>query len=277
MTSASDAFEFERHVTAIYRVLGADVQHDVALAGNQIDILIKEQTGAGTSIRSAVECKLHLRPIGINMINAFAGLFLLLRNRNLIERGIIVSNSGFTKTARSAAKEHGIDLVEFADLEQRVVGHEEEVTKVQSQLNITQEVTVERLPKRAFVVMPFSEEYNDVYVLGIREVAENLGIVAERADEIQHNDSIPDIIRQRINRSDVVIAETTDHNPNVYYEVGLAHGIGKPTVLICKDTSTIPFDLAAINHIVYGNITDLRDTLEARLSATLNLNDPNKG
>ena len=57
----------------------------------------------------------------------------------------------------------------------------------------------------------------------------------------------------------------------MYYEIGLAHGIGRPTLLICRDASVIPFDIAAINHIVYGSITDLRDRLEARLVATLNL------
>ncbi len=272
MTSASDAFDFERRVAATYRILGASVQHDVALAGNQIDILLNEQTEAGTSIRSAVECKFHLRPIGINTINAFAGLILLLQNRNLIERGIIVSNSGFTKTARSSAKEHSIDVVEFADLEQRAGGRQAEIGHIQSQLHITQQVTVERLPKRAFVVMPFSKEYNDVYLRGIRDVAEKLGLVAERADEIQHNDSIPDVIRHRIERSDIVIAETSAHNPNVYYEVGLAHGIGRPTVLICKNADTIPFDVAAINHIVYDSISELREMLSTRLRATLNLN-----
>jgi len=65
-------------------------------------------------------------------------------------------------------------------------------------------------------------------------------------------------MRHQIDRSDVVIAETTVHNPNVYYEVGLAHGIGRPTILICKDANTIPFDLAAINHIVYDSISHLR-------------------
>lgn len=272
MTSASDAIEFERRVAAIYRILGADVQHDVALAGNQIDILLDERTGAGTSIRSAVECKFHLRPVGIDAVNAFAGLVLLLRNRSLVQRGIMVSDSGFTKTARSSAHEHGVALVEFADLKQRIAGGESEIAAAKSQLNITQGVSVERSPKRAFVVMPFSKEYNDVYVLGIRDVAETLGLVAERADEIQHNDSIPDLIRHRINRSDVVIAETTVHNPNVYYEIGLAHGIGRPTVLICKDAGSIPFDLAAINHLVYGSISELREMLATRLRATLNLN-----
>ncbi len=272
MTSGSDGFNFERRVAAIYRILGANVQHDVALAGNQIDILLDEETVAGTSIRSAVECKLHLRPIGINTINAFASLLVLLRSRNLVERGILVSHSGFTKTARAAAQEHGLDLVEFADLEQRVAGREAEVFDVESQLHLTQQVTVERSPKRAPVVMPFSKEYNDIYVFGIRDVAEELGIVAERADDIQHNDSIPDVIRNRIKRSDVVIAETTAHNPNVYYEVGLAHGIGRPTVLVCKDAGTIPFDLTTINHIVYESISELRTSLSTRLRATLDLN-----
>jgi predicted helicase len=146
MTTPSDAFEFERRVAAIYRALGANVQHDVALAGNQIDVLVEEQTTAGTPIRSAVECKLHLRPIGINTINAFAGLIVLLKSRNLIERGIIVSNSGFTKTARSAAAEHGVDLVEFADLEPRVAGREMEISEIQSQLGLSDNVIVERLP-----------------------------------------------------------------------------------------------------------------------------------
>jgi hypothetical protein len=271
MSTVSDAFAFERRVAAIYRTLGATVEHDVALAGNQIDILLVEKTSAGTAIRSAVECKFHSRQIGINTVNAFAGLVLLLRSRNLVERGIIVAHSGFTRTARSAAEQHGIDLVEFADLEQRVVGHEAEVAEIQSQLTLTQEVGVQRFPIRAFVVMPFTQEFNDTYVLGIRAVAESLGLVAERADEIEHNDSIPDVIRERINRCDVVIAETTLHNPNVFYEVGLAHGLDRPTILICKDAGAIPFDLKVINHVVYRDITHLREQLTARLRATLNL------
>ena len=269
MTSAAEAFEFERRVAAIYRSLGAEVQHDVALAGSQIDILLNEQTGAGTSMRSVVECKYHSRAVGIDVVNAFAALVTLRKSRKLIDRGIIAAHAGFTRTARTAAHNYGIDLVEFADLEHRATGHEAEVRAASSELALQQRASVERLPVRAFVVMPVSEEFNDVYVLGIREVAEQLGIVAERADEIHHNDSIPDVIRHRINRADIVIAETTSHNPNVYYEVGLAHGIGKPTILLCKDASTIPFDLAVVNHIVYGSVTELRERLSQRLRSTL--------
>ena len=53
MDAMNEAFEFERRVAAIYRLLGASVQHDTSLAGNQIDVLIDETTEAGTPIRSA--------------------------------------------------------------------------------------------------------------------------------------------------------------------------------------------------------------------------------
>jgi nucleoside 2-deoxyribosyltransferase len=117
--------------------------------------------------------------------------------------------------------------------------------------------------------MPFTPEFNDIYILGIRETAEKLGIVVERADSIEHNESIPDVIRREIEECDVVVADTTQHNPNVFYEVGLAHGIGKKTILICRDVNSIPFDLGAINHIVYSSIVELREKLKARLQATL--------
>lgn len=272
LSTAEQAYEFERRVAAIYRALGARVKHDIALAGNQIDILLEEGTTTGALIRSAVECRFHSRQIGIGSVNAFGSIVDLLRSRNLIERGVIVSHSGFTRSARDAANQYGIDLVEFADLERQASGRESEVAAIESELAFKSEIIVERLPIRAFVVIPFSKEYDDLYVLGIRDVAESLGIVAERADEIQHNDSIPELIRERIKRSDVIIAETTAHNPNVFYEVGLAHGMGRPTVLICKDASSIPFDLAAINHVVYRSISDLKNLLTLRLKATLRLN-----
>jgi hypothetical protein len=98
--------------------------------------------------------------------------------------------------------------------------------------------------------MPFAPEFNDIYILGILEVAEQLGMVVERVDSIEHNQSIPDVIREKIIRADAVIADTIQPNPNVFYEVGLAHGVQKQTILICRNAGDIPFDIAAINHVV---------------------------
>jgi len=273
MKGYEEAINFERMVAGIFRVLGADVKHNAALAGNQIDILVTERTPSGAAVHTAVECKHFSRPVGVDAVNAFASLAALLRQRGLIEKAVLVSKSGFTQHARSSAEEHRIDLLELEDLLHRSQGREADVHSAELEI-ATAEQTPSPLaprPRRAFVVIPFTPEFNDIYILGIREVAEQLGIIVERADSIEHNQSIPDVIREKIIRADVVIADTTQHNPNVFYEVGLAHGVQKETILICRDAGDIPFDIAAINHVVYSSIVELRERLRARLTATLNL------
>lgn len=269
--SFDDSMAFESRVAAIFRSLGADVQHNTSLAGTQIDILVSELSTTGATIRSAVECKALSSPVTVDAIIAFSGVALFLRNRGLIDKAIVVSLSGFTEPARTAGAEHSIDLVELADLERRMkgreAGFEDAVRQVQSARELKNKAAI--APKRAIVVMPFARESNDVYILGIREVAETLGMVVERADEIQHNGSIPDLIKRIISECDVVIAEISSKNANVMYEVGLAHGIAKETILICNDSKSIPFDLASINHVEYSSIVELREKLKKRLEALL--------
>ena len=70
--------DFEREVASIFRVLGAAVQHDVAVAGNQIDVIAREKTASGRSVTTIIECNSFQRPIGIEPVNALSGLFHLL-------------------------------------------------------------------------------------------------------------------------------------------------------------------------------------------------------
>lgn len=273
MSIYEEAVGFERRVAAIFRALGAKVEHDVSLAGSQIDILVSEETPSGSVIRSAIECKYYSRPLGVDLVNSFAGLAILLKNRGIIDKALLVARSGFTHQARTAAKEHGIELHEIADLEQRLVGKENLILTAETEIRKEQaqkdEKAAVQKPKRAFVVMPFDPEFNDIYILGIREVAERLGIIVERADDVEHNQSIPELIKERISQCDVVIAETSKPNPNVFYEVGLAHGVQKETILVCRDAKSIPFDLGSINHLVYSSIVELREKLEKRIRTTL--------
>jgi len=275
MSIYEEAVGFERRVAAIFRALGAKVEHEVSLAGSQIDILVSEETPSGSVIRSAIECKYYSRPLGIDLVNSFAGLAVLLKNRGLIDKALLVARSGFTHQARAAAKEHGIELHEIADLEQRLAGKENLVAaayaEIGKELSAQEGKPVLQKPKRAFVVMPFDPEFNDIYILGIREVAEKLGIIVERADDVEHNQSIPDLIKERISKCDVVIADTSKPNPNVFYEVGLAHGVRKDTILLCRDAKSIPFDLGSINHLIYSSIVELRERLEKRIKTTLGL------
>jgi nucleoside 2-deoxyribosyltransferase len=121
----------------------------------------------------------------------------------------------------------------------------------------------------AFVLMPFDEAFDDIYRLGIKETAEKLGIKAERVDEqIFHKQNILERIYDQIAAADFVIADMTGRNPNVFYEIGYAHGRGKTCLLLTSNADDIPFDLKHHRHIIYGNsIQNLRQALERDLEA----------
>ena len=262
-------YQFEREVAAIYRALGARVEVDVGLAGSQIDVLVREQTPSGSEVTVAVECKSFQRPVGIEPIVSFASIVQLLKQRGLIDRATIVARSGFTRQARQAASEYPLELLELADLEQRVKGKQGAVEEAEREFAEEQSAEDRDRPKRVFVVMPFSKEFEDVYLLGIREVAEDLGCTVERADDIEHTQSILDVIRARIRAADAVVGDTTGSNPNVFYEIGYAHALETPTILIARTGSQLPFDLSSVNHIMYETIVELRGRLKKRLSAVL--------
>ena len=128
------------------------------------------------------------------------------------------------------------------------------------------------LPKPfVFVLMPFVKEFDDIYKFGIKGAAEDVGAYAERLDEQLFVEGMLDRIFNQISKSDVVIADMTGRNPNVFYEVGYAHALGKIVLLITKDTKDIPFDLKHRKHIVYsGSIDTLRCELGESLKWAIN-------
>lgn len=114
----------------------------------------------------------------------------------------------------------------------------------------------------AFVLMPFDQEFDDRYRLGIKDAAKELGILAERVDEQIYREGILERIYRQIDVADIVIADMTGKNPNVFYEVGYAHAKEKLCILLTSDADDIPFDLKHRRHIVYGqSITILRERL----------------
>ena len=118
----------------------------------------------------------------------------------------------------------------------------------------------------AFVLMPFDSGFSDIYKFGIKQTAEELGVVAERVDEQHFSESILERVYRQIENSDFVVAEMTGKNPNVFYEVGYAHAKGKLCALITQDAGDIPFDLKHHPHVVYdGSIADLKDKLRPKI------------
>lgn len=107
----------ERQVADAYRAIGARrVAHDVEIAGHQIDVYVELETADRSRHRLAIEAKDHARPVGIAIVADFADVVDGLRRRSLIDEGVVVSSSGFSRPARNAAREHGLRLLEPADL-----------------------------------------------------------------------------------------------------------------------------------------------------------------
>ncbi len=102
-----------------------------------------------------------------------------------------------------------------------------------------------------FVIMPFSPEYEIVYRQLIKPAGETSGLKVLRADDIYSPGVITEQIKAAIHQSIICIADVTGKNPNVLYEVGIAHTLGKPTILLSQSVEQIPFDLRALRVVIY--------------------------
>jgi nucleoside 2-deoxyribosyltransferase len=116
----------------------------------------------------------------------------------------------------------------------------------------------------AFVLMPFNEEFDDIYKMGIKDTATSLGVKAERVDEQIFQEGILDRIYRQIEAADIVIADMSNQNPNVFYEVGYAHAKEKLCLLLTKNSEDIPFDLTRVRR---NRFTGFRHSERARMPA----------
>lgn len=104
-----------------------------------------------------------------------------------------------------------------------------------------------------FVLMPFSENWSDqIWLELVRPICETQGFVAHRADDL-YGPVFMENIWRGICRARVVIADLTNRNPNVFYELGIAHTIGKDVILITQNINDIPADLRHYRCITYQN------------------------
>ncbi len=123
----------------------------------------------------------------------------------------------------------------------------------------------------AFVLMPFASEFDEIYRHGIKEAWEEMGFRCLRSDEDIHtHDIMCRAICQNIQRARFIVADMTGRNPNVFYELGLAHAFGKPVILITQRAEDVPFDLKAILYIDYGgDIKKLNQRLKEMVEGLL--------
>jgi hypothetical protein len=102
-----------------------------------------------------------------------------------------------------------------------------------------------------FVLMPFDPALKPVYEDHIVSVIRELKLTVGRADDFFTNGHIMGEVWTAINQADIIIADCTNRNPNVFYEVGIAHAMGKQTILMVQTIDDIPFDLRGLRVIEY--------------------------
>lgn len=121
-----------------------------------------------------------------------------------------------------------------------------------------------------FVIMSFAKEdfLEESYKLAVKPVVEEMGYTCERADEQHFNGRISEQIIKNIHDADFIIADLTQARPNCYYELGIAHALGKPVIHISRNKGDIHFDVQDYHFIVYNNVVTLQSDLKKRILGT---------
>jgi len=162
-----------------------------------------------------------------------------------------------------------------------------ELNRVRAQMNVVQinpvfgPASYAVDPRLTFVLMPFTDELTEIYQAFVKPVVESaeFGLVCKRADDIKSNRAVIQDIWKSLCEARFVIADLTGFNANVMYELGIAHTLGKETILIYQRGAEVkfPFDLTHIRRIEYENNAlggkalekSLRETMKAVIDATL--------
>jgi len=104
---------------------------------------------------------------------------------------------------------------------------------------------------RIFVLMPFKASLRSVYTKHIKKVASKAKLSVRRADDFFGPGPVMNDVWSAINSARIIVADCTGRNPNVFYEIGLAHAVGKFTILVSQSIEDVPFDLRQLRIILY--------------------------
>lgn len=118
------------------------------------------------------------------------------------------------------------------------------------------------------LMMPFETGFNEVNT-AIKSSCESVGFVCKRADDIWINQTVIQDVVSLICKAALVICDCTGRNPNVFYEIGIAHSLGKEVILITQSSNDVPFDLSHIRYLTYLNNDQGREALASDLASRI--------
>jgi hypothetical protein len=120
-----------------------------------------------------------------------------------------------------------------------------------------------------FYLSPFAEPFDSIYDGYVTPTFVNEGFSIVRADQLYGTEPIIEDIWTAINEASLIVADVTGRNPNVAYEIGIAHTVGKPVIMVTQNIADVPFDLRHLRCIVYANHAEGYKQLQNKLIATL--------
>jgi hypothetical protein len=123
--------------------------------------------------------------------------------------------------------------------------------------------------RSAFVIMKFAPPFEHLFNQVIKPVADDCHIDAEKADDILGPGMIISDITRRLQEADIVIADVTAENANVFYELGYAHALSKPTILLAEKGKALPFDISGFRTLFYENTIAGKGQIQAGLKKHL--------
>jgi hypothetical protein len=122
-----------------------------------------------------------------------------------------------------------------------------------------------------FALLPFQEVFFEVYETAVAPAATSLGLRSLHAGEIFGNREVVEDIWDSICRSRLVIVDVTGRNPNVFYELGMCHTLGKESIIITQNKDDVPFDIRHRRYIEYSpdKLVKLKAVLGRTMQAIL--------
>lgn len=128
-----------------------------------------------------------------------------------------------------------------------------------------------------FALMPFKDPHFEIYETAIVPAVEKQGLRALHAGEIFGNREIVEDIWDSICSARIIVADVTGRNPNVFYELGICHTLGKECIVITQNREDVPFDIRHRRFLEYDptKLTSLRSNLGKTIQAVLTNNNSN--
>ncbi len=124
------------------------------------------------------------------------------------------------------------------------------------------------------LLMPFNSKFDNRYQ-NIKQACEEVGFICHRSDENYETGNLLKQIVELILKSQLIIALIDGKNPNVFYEIGIAHSLGKPVILIANMVNeySIPFNISSERLLLYTNMSDLKEKLTKTLKTLKNVDE----